>query len=96
MYRSIQQLIQNIKAKYYGTNMFCIGPLMMKRFFNSSDFNKLELMHEYVNYTTKFIKYKDHRILKLHPKYYKDSLSPVEYQKQNWWKQDWANRKLYK
>jgi len=84
----IQQFVKNTKDKYYGHTPHCIGPLMIKPFFTDIQLNHLDLTHEYVNISIRFINYKGYRILKFNKDYVKDH--PDTH-----WIMNWRNKTLY-
>jgi mannosyltransferase OCH1-like enzyme len=88
--KSINQFIKNIDQNYYGPTKLCIGPLMMKSFFTPQQINSVELTHEYVNHTNRFICYKGYRILKYNEDYAKDKLV-----KKRHWSSYWKTKSMY-
>lgn len=91
--KSIKQVVKNVANKYYGPSGHCVtGPLMMKNFFTEEQINNMELTHEFVNDTTRFIDLNNYRILKYHEKYANEKAQ----QKNNHWTFYWKNKKLYK
>jgi hypothetical protein len=88
MLKTIEQFVKNTKDKYYGNNPLCIGPLMIKQFFTNLQINHFDLTHEYVNISTRFINYKEYRILKYNKDYTKDQLNTH-------WGINWYNKTIY-
>jgi mannosyltransferase OCH1-like enzyme len=87
--KSLDQFVKNIENNYYGSYILCIGPLMMRQFFNNKEYNALNLRHVWEkqkNKTNKFICYNNYRILKYHSSY--------KMTKKHWTHQ-WKNKTIY-
>jgi mannosyltransferase OCH1-like enzyme len=90
--KAIYESVNNIENKYYGVGGHCpTGPLMLKKLFSINQINNLELSHEYINKTNRFILLNGYRILK----YHKDYKNEKE-QKNNHWKLYWEDKTMYK
>lgn len=89
IYKSIKQLVKNVKNKYYGSVALCVGPLMMKSFFSAKEINNFEVTHEFINKSTRFVNFHNYRVLKYHEDYRKQ-------QGDNHWSNHWYSKTLYK
>lgn len=88
--KTINQFIKNVDQNYYGSSELCIGPLMMKSFFTPQQLKSLELTHEYINNTNRFICFKGYRILKYNEDYAKDKILV-----NNHWMTYWTSKNMY-
>jgi len=92
MYKCIQQSVKNIEKKYYGPGGLCpTGPLMMRNLMSLNEINNLELTHEYINDSNRFIDLNHYRVLKFHEKYVSEKAQNSEH-----WSTYWKNKTMYK
>jgi mannosyltransferase OCH1-like enzyme len=92
LFKAINECVKNIENKYYGNSGLCpTGPLLLKKFFTRKQINNLELRHEYINNTNRFILLNGYRILKYHEDYRKE-----KEQQNNHWSIYWKNKTMYK
>jgi mannosyltransferase OCH1-like enzyme len=90
--KSMNKMIENVENNYYGNTGLCpTGPLMMKQFFTEKEINNLDLTHEYINKSNRFINLNHHRVLKYNENYAKEKA-----QNGNHWDKYWQNKQLYK
>ena len=90
--KCIKTSVKNIEKKEYFNKELCpTGPLMMKTFFTQSQINNLDLTHEYINNTNRFINLHNYRILKFNENY-----SNEKAQKSEHWTVHWKNKTFYK
>ena len=70
--KSIKQIINNVKNKYYGINALSpTGPTLVRRFFNQDEFDNLEMkmVGDFSDNTDINIIFKDKKILKMYKGY---------------------------
>ena len=91
MLQCIHKVLQNVENKYYGSTPWCIGPLMVRSFFTTLQFNKLELKLDFQNNKKLYIVYQGHRILKYNEKYNVEKAQNSEH-----WIQYWKQGNLYR
>ena len=90
--RAINECVKNIENEYYGGTGHCpTGPLMLKQLFTINKIRNLELTHEYVNKSTRFVLFNKHRILKYHEDYKKENEQKFDH-----WSFYWKNKTMYK
>jgi hypothetical protein len=88
--KSIDTFVKNTQNRYYGSIPLCVGPLMMKEFFTQKQLDNLELTHEYINNTNRYIQLYKHRVLKVNEDYYREKRL-----KSHYWADLWKNNELY-
>jgi mannosyltransferase OCH1-like enzyme len=92
MMNCINQVLQNIKLKFYGnSSLEPTGPLMVKKFFSQQEFNNLNL-ELCVKNNTIFITYNTLPILYFHKKYRNDQQKHVG----KHWAEYWDEKNIYK
>jgi|688.fasta_scaffold59587_5 mannosyltransferase OCH1-like enzyme len=93
--KAINQIVKNVRNKYYGTNFLePTGPKLLQTFFSSEEKNNFDMKHyEILNHNSKVILYNNYIIFMSYDGHINDR---IKYSKTKHYSDLWKERNIYK
>ena len=97
MLNCINQIVQNVKTKYYGRTALCpTGPSLLGKYFSKEDFETMEIYFTDTttdNFSKDYMVYKNTIVLTYYDEYRNEQ---KRYQKNKYYAELWNDRNIYK